>query len=149
MTIVRSVPTLSMAMLVASLASPVSAQSSEVPPGQVPRPQAAIDVPGPVAGAPLSGEYAAAVGRVAYLWGWPLVNMQNRLKLFAAAPEPGLLGGVLPVAPTNRLAMLSDYLAPEQRFVTSPNQDVVYGAGFLDLAQEPVVVQVPDFGERF
>ena len=107
------------------------------------------DVPGPVAGAPLSKEYVEAVGRVAYLWGWPLVNMQNRLKLFATAPEPGLLGGVLPVAPTNRLAMLSDYVAPEQRFVTSPNQDVVYGAGFFDFAKEPVVVQVPDFGKRF
>lgn len=86
---------------------------------------------------------------MAYIWGWPLVNMHNRQTLFATAPEPGLLGGVLPVAPLNQVSMLSDYLRPEQRFVTSPNQDVVYGAGFLALDQEPVVVQVPDFGDRF
>lgn len=103
----------------------------------------------PVAGAPIGPTYAAAAGRFAYLWGWPLVNMHNRQKLFAMAPHPGLLGGVLPVAPLNRLAMLSNYLAPEQRFVTSPNQDVVYGAGFLAFDQEPVVIQVPDFGDRF
>ena len=34
---------------------------------------------------------------MAYLRGWPLVNMHNRQTLFATAPHPGLLGGVLPV----------------------------------------------------
>lgn len=122
---------------------------AEVPQGQVPAPQTASDVPKPVAGAPISDHYAKAIGRMAYIWGWPLVNMRNRQTLFDTAPHPGLLGGVLPVAPANQLAMLSDYVAPEQRFITSPNQDVVYGAGFLALDREPVVLQVPDFGDRF
>jgi hypothetical protein len=117
--------------------------------GQVTAPRSSADVPQPVAGAPISPEYVSAVGRMAYLWGWPLVNMHNRQTLFAKAPKPGLLGGVLPVAPLNQLSMLSDYLAPEQRFVTSPNQDVVYGAGFLALEKDAVVLQVPDFGDRF
>jgi hypothetical protein len=117
--------------------------------GQVQAPQSAKDVPQPAAGAPISPDYARAIGRFAYVWGWPLVNMYNRQKLFAMAPHPGLLGGVLPVAPLNQLTMLSAYLDPKQRFVTSPNQDVVYGAGFLALDREPVVVQVPDFGNRF
>ncbi len=117
--------------------------------GQVKPPQSARDVPQPAAGAPISADYARAIGRFAYVWGWPLVNMHNRQRLFSLAPHPGLLGGVLPVAPLNQLTMLSAYLDPKQRFVTSPNQDVVYGAGFLALDTEPVVVQVPDFGERF
>jgi hypothetical protein len=75
--------------------------------------------------------------------------MQNRHGMFGLAPECGLLGGVLPVAPIGHVTMLSDYLRPEQRFVTSPNQDVVYGAGFLSLDTQPVIVQVPDFGDRF
>ncbi|MED5295090.1 MAG: DUF1254 domain-containing protein [Pseudomonadota bacterium] len=125
--------------------SPATAQEM----GQVPAPQTSADVPMPVKGAPLSPEYAAAIGRTAYLWAWPLVNMHNRQALFATAPHPGLLGGVLPVAPLNQVSMLSDYLRPEQRFVTSPNQDVVYGAGFLALDEDAVVVQVPDFGDRF
>ena len=118
-------------------------------PGQVAFPQSAHDVPQPVAGAPISPEYASAIGRMAYIWGWPLVNMHNRQTLFSQAPHPGLLGGVLPVAPLNQLGMLSDYVSPDQRFITSPNQDVVYGAGYLALEKEPVVIQVPDFGERF
>ncbi len=139
------------AMLGAALAALAltPAHAQPVPPGQVPPPASAAEVPGPVAGAPVSPAYAEAIGRMAYVWGWPLVNMHNRQKLFATAPYPGLLGGVLPVAPLNRVSMLSDYLRPEQRFVTSPNQDVVYGAGFLALDEDAVVVQVPDFGNRF
>jgi hypothetical protein len=33
--------------------------------------------------------------------------------------------------------------------VTYPNQDTVYGAGFMALDTQPVVIQVPDFGDRF
>ena len=45
--------------------------------------------------------------------------------------------------------MLTDYASPEQRNVACPNQDVVYGMGALGLDLSPVVIQVPDFGERF
>ena len=45
--------------------------------------------------------------------------------------------------------MLTDYIEPEQRLVACPNQDVVYGAGSLALDLSPVVIQVPDFGDRF
>jgi len=55
----------------------------------------------------------------------------------------------MPFAPLNRLAMLSDYVEPTERNVACPNQDVVYGFGFAALDVSPVVVQVPDFGERF
>ena len=59
-----------------------------------------------------------------------------------------MLGGVVPVA-YNLLAMLTGYIAADERFVTCPNQDVVYGAGFFDLDKEAAVIQVPDFGDRF
>ena len=45
--------------------------------------------------------------------------------------------------------MLTDYIKPEQTFIACPNQDVVYGAGYFALDKEPVVFQVPDFGDRF
>ena len=75
--------------------------------------------------------------------------MVNRRALFSEAPEPGLLGGIVPVAPRGRIAMLVDYVSPAETFVTCPNQDVVYGLGFFGLDAEPVVIQVPDFGDRF
>jgi hypothetical protein len=93
--------------------------------------------------------YVEAVARMAYVWGWPLVNSHNRRAAFAKAPEPGRNGGVLPIAPTGRIAMLSDYIKPEQNFVTCTNQDVVYGAGYFALDKDPVIFQVPDFGDRF
>ena len=55
----------------------------------------------------MTKEYVQTVGRVAYMWGWPLVNKANRAKAFSEAPEPGLLGGVVPIA-YNRIAMLTD-----------------------------------------
>ena len=115
---------------------------------QFPIPQTAAEVPGPAPGTAMTNAYVQAVGRIAYLWGWPLVNVANRADAFSKAPEPGLLGGVVPVA-FNRNAMLTGYISPEERFVTCPNQDVVYGAGFFALDKEPIVFQVPEFGERF
>src|SRR5262249_16936683 len=56
---------------------------------------------------------------------------------------------VLPIAPVGRNTMLTDYIKPQQTFVTCPNQDVVYGAGYYALDREPIVFQVPDFGSRF
>jgi len=45
--------------------------------------------------------------------------------------------------------MLTDYVLPSERQIGDPNQDVVYGLGFLSLEKEPVVIQIPDFGDRF
>jgi hypothetical protein len=115
---------------------------------QVPIPQTASQVPGPASGTAMTKAYVEAVARMAYVWGWPLVNVANRAAAFAKAPEPGLLGGVVPVA-YNRLAMLTGYIAPTQHFIACPNQDVAYGAGFFVLDKEPIVFQVPDFGDRF
>jgi hypothetical protein len=93
--------------------------------------------------------YAKAVGRMAYIWGWPLVNQFNRRAGITKAPKPGRLNGVVPVGPLGQVGMLSDYIQPGEKFVTCPNQDVVYGLGYFALDKEPVVAQVPDFGKRF
>jgi len=116
---------------------------------QVPAPKSAADVPGMPPDTIVTKDFVAMVGRLAYVWGWPMVNQINRRASFAQVPEPGRLGGVLPVAPTGYVGMLTDYIAPDQHFVTCPNQDTVYGAGFMALDRQPVVVQVPDFGTRF
>ncbi|VVD63499.1 signal peptide protein [Pandoraea aquatica] len=103
----------------------------------------------PPPGLNMHAGYAQAIARMAYVWGWPMVNMLNRFDRITQAPYPGLLNGVLPAAPRGQLAMLHDYIDPAETFVTCPNQDVVYGLGFFSLDEEPVVLQVPDFGDRF
>lgn len=104
--------------------------------------------PGPDARVKFTEEYARHVVRDAYFWAWPLVDMYTRRLFFATIKEMAYVGP-LPQSPLNTFAMLTDYIAPEQRSVACPNQDVVYGAGFAALDISPVVVQVPDFGRRF
>lgn len=112
-------------------------------------PAAAAQVPGPLAGARISEAYARATARTLYTWAWPMVNLYNRRVMMSQMKDPGRLSGSLPVAPPNKLSMLTDYIEPTERDVACPNQDVVYGSGTLALDVEPVVVQVPDFGNRF
>ncbi|WP_158938505.1 DUF1254 domain-containing protein [Burkholderia sp. S171] len=116
---------------------------------QAASPRAASDVPGTPAGTVMTKEYVALVGRLAYLWGWPLVNNFNRSLAVKDLPEPGRIGGVIPGSPHNHVSMLTDYIDSAENFVTCPNQDTVYGAGYMTLDTSPVVIQVPDFGKRF
>ena len=116
---------------------------------QVPLPKTATDVTGPAPGTAMTKDYVQMVGRMAYIWGWPLVNTYNRRASLAKLPGPGLIGGVLPMAPIGQNAMLTDYIKPAQAFIACPNQDVVYGGGSFALGKEPIVFQVPDFGDRF
>lgn len=116
---------------------------------QVKPPASAADVPGTPANTVMTKEYVETVGRLAYLWGWPLVNNFNRAERVKDLPEPGRMSGVLPVSPPGQVSMLTDYIDEKERFVTCPNQDTVYGAGYQRLNAIPVIIQVPDFGDRF
>jgi hypothetical protein len=97
-------------------------------------------------------DFRGVLGRLrvmAHVWEYPLVNAHNCRAAFAEAPEPGLLGGVVLVAPVGFNQMLIDYIKPDQTFIGCPKQDIADGAGFTALDKEPTVVQVPDFGDRF
>lgn len=109
----------------------------------------AADITQPAPGVGMFPGYAKTVAQFAYVWGWPMVNMLNRRAKITQAPHPGLLNGVLPAAPQGRLGMLSNYIDPAETFVTCPNQDVVYGLAYFSLDDQPVIAQVPDFGDRF
>jgi hypothetical protein len=104
---------------------------------------------GPIANTILTDEYVKHIGTLAYLWGWPMVNIHNRKVVFEKLPEPLYKGGVVPLSPPNQLCMLTDYIKPGEKDVTCPNQDVVYGFGLTDFSKDALIVQVPDFGDRF
>jgi hypothetical protein len=135
---------LGFAALLCAAAPAAPARHTEAAPSQ-----ASATPPGPDANAKITEQYARLVARDAWFWAWPMVNVYNRNRASAKAPGQGLVGGVLPMAPYNRLTMLSDYIKPDQRAIACPNQDVVYGASNLALDVSPVVIQVPDFGKRF
>ena len=127
--------------LLASASLATLARAQELNPQPLP--------PGPDPRVQITEAYARLVARDAFMWAWPLANVYNRRLTFKDLPEAGLMGGIVPVGPPNRLAMLTDYVQPEERLVACPNQDVVYGFGLLALDQSPLVIQVPDFGDRF
>lgn len=86
--------------------------------------------------------------RKAYLWGWPLVYLTNVQRAAALIKRPGISGGA-PVAPVNRLSMLTEPVSPDFKSVPCPNPDVIYGFSILDLSEDAVVLQVPDLSDRF
>ncbi len=104
--------------------------------------------PGPDARVKITEAYAALVARDVYFWAWPMVNVYNRRLYFSKITQHQYTGPS-PQAPVNHFTMLTDYASPDQRNVACANQDVVYGMGALGLDISPVVIQVPDFGDRF
>jgi hypothetical protein len=127
-----------------------TAETSSLDPQPVPpSPDWARAMPAaPDARIKITEEYAKHVARDVYFWAWPMVNIYNRRLAFKDVTEI-MLSGPAPIAPLNHLGMLTDYIEPSERLVACPNQDVVYGAGSVALDQSPVVVQVPNFGDRF
>ena len=76
-----------------SAASAVGTAATDA--AQVPIPKTAAEVAGPVPGNTMTTAYVQLVGRMAYVWGYAMVNAHNRREAFRAAPVPGYLGGVV------------------------------------------------------
>ena len=83
---------------------------------------------GPDAAIKITEAYARLVARDAYFWGWPMINIYNRHLAFKQVLEPGLMNGVLPVAPLNTLL-------PQAR-QRSPSRKRIY-KGFICLTGLP------------
>ncbi|MGE0284580.1 MAG: DUF1254 domain-containing protein [Rhizobiaceae bacterium] len=96
-------------------------------------------------GAQLANEdYVRALARVVYYWAYPAIDVTSRTSQWEIMKAgPGLLFGIGPGSPMNTSACIADYLPPTQRIVVTPNNDTFYGAAFLNLGAEPVVVQTP------
>jgi len=90
--------TLIAAALIAALAL------TNAPAQQVLLPKTAGEVPGPPPGTAMTTEYVQSIGRMAYVWGYALVNSHNRRAGFAYVTGQngnvaGLNGGMVPMAP--------------------------------------------------
>jgi hypothetical protein len=82
-----------------------------------------------------------------YVWAWPMVYLSNVQKSLQVVRTPGVSGGA-PVAPINSLCMLTEVPDATFKSVPCPNPDFAYGFGMMDLENNAVVIQVPDFSNE-
>jgi hypothetical protein len=89
-------------------------------------------------------EYVEALARLVYYWGYPAIDVMTRTGQWETMKQgPGTVLGIFPGGPVNTSGCLSDYMAPSQRMVVTPNNDTIYMSGFADLSREPAVIQTP------
>jgi len=87
--------------------------------------------------------YATAVE--AYIRFLPRFYTFGFEKLMTGVPEPLTRPG----APLNQVGYRRSLVTPDLLFIVRPNNDTIYGAGYLDPSAEPILVRVPDAGTRF
>jgi len=87
--------------------------------------------------------YATAVE--AYIRFLPRYYSFGFEKLMTAVPEPLTRPG----APLNQVGYRRSLVTPDLLFIVRPNNDTIYGAGYLDPSAEPILVKVPEAGKRF
>src|SRR5215471_2658239 len=88
---------------------------------------------------------ARAVAKEAYIYGYPLILMDATRAKMTNVPSATNMGA----APTNQFSNIRTF--PDASFtdVVSPNADTLYSTAFLDLANGPIVLSVPDTHGRY
>ncbi|SIO22113.1 Uncharacterized conserved protein [Singulisphaera sp. GP187] len=99
----------------------------------------AADLPGK-----LTEAEAAQLATEAYVYGYPLVLMDISRQVMTAVPKP-----TTTAAPINQFNDSKEF--PDATFtsVVSPNADTLYSFSWLDLSKEPLVLILPDMGDRY
>jgi hypothetical protein len=93
----------------------------------------------------LSAQDARDIAIEAYIYLYPLITMEiTRLQLTNVPAGSKPLGG-----PMNAFSHIRSYPTAEFREVVRPNFDTLYSGLWLDLRKEPVVLSVPDTGNRY
>jgi hypothetical protein len=116
-----SLPSLSVAALLAMFAAPAGAQSA------------------------ITEQVAHAIGVDAYLYFYPLITMDLTRKQ-STNIEPGKEPGK---GPMNAFTNVAEYPPADYRTVVRVNFDTLYSIAWLDLTKEPMVVSAPDTGGRY
>ena len=84
------------------------------------------------------------VGEEEYVYGFPLVMMDVTREVMTAASKVGEYA-----APVNQFARIRTYVNPDFKNVVRISVNSLWSHGFLDLDQEPMIVTVPDSGNRY
>lgn len=80
----------------------------------------------------------------AYAFLYPLITMEMTRRVVTNVAKPEGSRG-----PMGDLIKLREYPDASFRDVTAPNADTLYTTAFLDVGEEPWLVQLPDFADRY
>jgi hypothetical protein len=95
--------------------------------------------------AQVSPERAAELGREAYRYGIPLLEILRVRTEMTSVRAPDGRGN----APVNTFSHARKFATPRDRTVVAPNVDTLYSLAHLDLAKGPIVLSHPDMGSRY
>jgi hypothetical protein len=101
--------------------------------------------PAAQAGAAPTPEEAEALGKQAYDYGFPLLEILRVRREQTSVECPDLRGN----SPVNSFSHAGGFAGPADTTVVAPNTDTLYSIAHLDLKKGPVVIGHPDMGERY
>jgi hypothetical protein len=97
------------------------------------------------AAAAVTPERASALGREAYLYGFPLLEFLRVRATATSVRCPDAHGD----APVNAFSTATRFATPANRTIVAPNVDTLYSIAHLDLGKGPVVLSHPSMGHRY
>jgi hypothetical protein len=93
---------------------------------------------------PLPWREAGDITIDAYIYGYPLVVMDQARRVMTNVREPEGM-----YAPMGQFVRIRTLPTASNREVTAPNADTLYTMAWLDVSQEPWVVSLPDAHDRY
>jgi hypothetical protein len=84
----------------------------------------------------------------AYLYGYPLILMDVTRQVMTNVDVPTTQGGVI-AAPMNQFAHAAEFPDASFTAVVRPNLDTLYSPMFFDVSKEPLLIDIPDSGDRY
>ena len=93
--------------------------------------------------AELREEMAYTLGVQAYIYAYPLVHTNLFRWMWHDEKSPRYVG------PANKLNHFRELMNAESTVAATPNNDTLYTLAFLDLNESPVVIEVPEMGDRY
>jgi hypothetical protein len=85
-----------------------------------------------------------ALATEAYIFGYPLVTMEMTRRVMTNVSRPGDMR-----APMGHFYHAQAYPKADFRDVTAPNADTLYSVAWIDLADGPYVLSLPDEADRY
>lgn len=92
-------------------------------------------------------DYAYTLGMQAYIFSYPWIFLPNIRYAWVKGNESN--SKYATYCAFNRFWKSRDILTPKWRDGGSPQNDVLYNITILDLTKEPMVLTVPDLGDRY